>query len=116
MKDVKLIMEFMGIKPHRVGNLYCWSHTPWYHVSNPEEEKTLDDIANFLKNQLLKDWNFLMKIVNKIHEVDLTHVGVDSVYETEEFLCVRDELCTGRADTVLEEIVSFIKMYNQNKP
>ena len=93
----KIIAEFMG------------------YIDNgcSEEGFLINPITNFdeeindLKYHL--DWNWLMKVISKINEIE-------EVYEIEEFLVIRDEICTGRIETTYDAVTEFIKWYNeQNK-
>lgn len=47
------------------------------------------------------DWNWLMQTIKEIEQIE-------DVYEVEEFLLIRDELCTGRIETVYSSVLDFI--------
>ena len=53
------------------------------------------------------NWCGLMSVVATISQIE-------GVYDIEEFLLIRDELCTGRFDTIYETVIDFIEYYNNN--
>ena len=63
-------------------------------------------ITEGLAENSYRDWNSLMPIVKKIEQLE-------GVYDVEEFLLIRDELCTARIETVYSAVVDFIKWYNE---
>jgi hypothetical protein len=95
-----LIGEFMGFK------LQDNSNERWFNnwFTNPNQ---------IWSNRIQKlhfdtDWNWLMQVVRKIEQLE-------DIYECEDFLLIRDELCTGRIETSFSSVVEFIQWYNQQK-
>jgi len=40
---------------------------------------------------------------------------IEEVYEIEEFLLIRDEVCTGRIETTYDAVLEFIDWFNLNQ-
>lgn len=60
------------------------------------------------------DWNYLMPIIKKIEQLQsIKELG--DIYEIEEFLLIRDELCTGRIENSYSAVIDFINWYNEQK-
>jgi hypothetical protein len=89
IENNKLIAEFMGMKysDERSFNNGEWT----YSIRSLNKFKT--------------SWDWLMSVVKKIEQIE-------GSYEIEEFLLIRDELCTGRIETSYLSVVEFIKWYN----
>jgi hypothetical protein len=94
-----LIAEFMGyeIQKDPTERFFGRYKTPITKVWIKENELSFDT-----------DWNWLMEVVRKIEQLE-------DVYDFEEFLLIRDELCTGRIEESFYNIVDFIKWYNKQK-
>jgi len=118
IENTRLILEFMG---YEVINYQHNELKPIYSGHNSlkkvgEFKKLWQglDIAiigrftEYVKIPFDTDFNYIMPVVAKIEQLP-------DIYEQEEFLLIRDELCTGRIDTVLDSIINFINSYNQQK-
>lgn len=55
-----------------------------------------------------ENWDEIMQVVKKAGQTE-------NAYENEYFLLIRDELCTGRIETVYDAVVNFIIEYNNQK-
>lgn len=94
IKNNKIIAEFMGYK----------KNTPSKDFFQHPIDKNRFDRIEFLSYHT--EWNWLMEVISKINEIE-------EVYEIEEFLVIRDEVCTGRIETTYNSVVEFIKWYNK---
>ena len=66
----QLIAEFMGgfDKILSTGNIHSWSDAPYYYTTEDTREKVIKNISKYSKYS--KDWNWLMKVVEKIESLD----------------------------------------------
>lgn len=103
----KLIAEFMGYKPAPCNNGFAWdigvSIPAKYHLY-PIQGMLITKECHYLKFN--SSWDWLMPVVAKIEQIP-------DIYDIEEFLLIRDELCTARIEIVYTTVVDFIKWYNQ---
>ena len=92
----KLIAEFMGITKHKINANGI--------VLNFENSKY---------NTYHKDWNWLMEVVDKIYEMDLYY---DKYIDYNSSMFSNGKITLGtRIDRVYEQVVEFVKWYNQQK-
>ena len=91
----ELIAEFMGWSIQKDPTERFFGH--YFTPERIKHEKLFFDT----------DWNYLMPIVRKIE-------AIENIYEIEEFLLIRDELCTGRIETSYQAVINFIEWYNEN--
>lgn len=109
----KLIVEFMELKPVEWGGMYSISQD---HCTCREStpEKALNGFASIAKYH--NSWDWLMPVVEKIHSIFESEEDdiPPYIYQCEEFLLIRDELCTGRLPESWKAVVEFIKWYNEN--
>jgi len=93
----KLIAEFMGWKERTDPTERFFGD--WYEGFNRMTEG--------IKKPLLfhGSWDWLMPVVAKLEQMP-------DAYEYEEFLLIRDELCTGRIETVFSAVVDCIEYQN----
>lgn len=98
MNDNKLIAEFMGLtEPYEL---------PQHGTIRPNGDFKTEFTLDQLKYN--SSWDWLMPVVGKIEKTP-------NIYDIEEFLLIRDELCTARIETIYDSVVEFIKWYNANK-
>ena len=115
----KLIAEFMGAECEtddfdRVTNEYDLFGAGLL----PDISGFDPDAKHFYTPDQMKfheSWDWLMPVVEKIHNLYDLEGCPPEIYEIEEFLLIRDELCTGRIETSFHAVVEFIKWYNQNR-
>lgn len=76
MKDNRLILDFMGIKPHSViPDIYYWNDAPFFYISEDTPEKVMDGIVEYSKYHT--SWDWLKPVIDKI----ITTIGVATVDE-----------------------------------
>ena len=98
MEDNKLIAEFLGFQQTNIG---------WYDTEEVLLRTEIDNTFDNLKFHT--DWNWLMKVVEKIDEV----CGID-LHEWDEH--INNALCSKSLHTTYNACIEFIKWYNeQNK-
>ena len=102
MEDNKLIAEFMGFQHTTLG---------WYDAEetlvNVEKDNTFDEL------KFHSDWNWLIDVVEKIYEMDLYYDKYID-YNSRMFSSGKIKLGT-RIEGVYEQVVNFIKWYNEQK-
>lgn len=96
MTDNELIAEFMGLDSFKDS------------LASLHQGKINVDVDVYEQAQYHTSWDWLMPVVGKIEQTP-------NVYDIEEFLLIRDELCTARIETIYDSVVEFIKWYNENK-
>ena len=126
IENNKLIAEFMGVfdKILSTSNIHSWSDAPFYYTTEDTREKVIKNISKYSKYS--KDWNWLMKVVEKIESIEYGIYQVDILQEG----CKILERCrllidkrvgklesdTTKIESVYLACVEFIKWYNeQNK-
>ena len=122
----QLIAEFMGVfdKILSTGNIHSWSDAPFYYTTEDTREKVIKNISKYSKYS--KDWNWLMKVVEKIESIEDCVYQVDILQEGCKILkrcCLlidkrvgKLESDTTKIESVYSACVEFIKWYNeQNK-
>ena len=126
IENNKLIAEFMGVfdKILSTSNIHSWSDAPFYYTTEDTREKVIKNISKYTKYS--KDWNWLMKVVEKIESIEYGIYQVDILQEG----CKILERCrllidkrvgklesdTTKIESVYLACVEFIKWYNnQNK-
>ena len=126
MEDNKLIAEFMGVfdKILSTGNIHSWSDAPFYYTTEDTKEKVIRNICKYSKYD--SDWNWLMKVVEKIESIEDCVYQVDILQEGCKILkrcCLLIDKRVGKLESDTTKIksvylacVEFIKWYNeQNK-
>ena len=126
IENNKLIAEFMGVfdKILSTGNIHSWSDAPFYYTTEDTREKVIKNISKYSKYS--KDWNWLMKVVEKIESIEDCVYQVDILQEGCKILkrcCLlidkrvgKLESDTTKIESVYNACVEFIKWYNeQNK-
>jgi hypothetical protein len=100
IENNKLIAEFMNLPlvPCNIGteNGIVTEGYLTPHIGVPS---TLDGMQYKYK------WDWIMPVVQKISQIE-------GVYDIEEFLLIRDELATATIELVYQEVVNFIKYWN----
>ena len=122
----QLIAEFMGVfdKILSTGNIHSWSDSPFYYTTEDTREKVIKNISKYSKYN--KDWNWLMKVVEKIESIEDCVYQVDILQEGCKILkrcCLLIDKRVGKLEsdtTKIESVylacIEFIKWYNeQNK-
>ena len=122
----QLIAEFMGVfdKILSTGNIHSWSDSPFYYTTEDTREKVIKNISKYSKYN--KDWNWLMKVVEKIesiedgiYQVDILQEGCNILKRCALFIDKRVgklESDTTKIESVYLACIEFIKWYNeQNK-
>ena len=127
VENNKLIAEFMGVfdKILSTGNIHSWSDAPFYYTTEDTKEKVIKNICKYSKYD--SDWNWLMKVVDKIESFVLNDDNSFNVTIGATNYCVIQdsygEIYENIEDseetkllTVYKAIIKFIKWYNeQNK-
>ena len=126
VENNKLIAEFMGEfdKILSTGNIHSWSDAPFYYTTEDTREKVIKNISKYSKYS--KDWNWLMKVVEKIESIEDGIYQVDILQEGCKILkkcsllidktVSKLEPDTTKIKSVYLACVEFIKWYNeQNK-
>lgn len=127
VENNKLIAEFMGVfdKILSTGNIHSWSDAPFYYTTEDTKEKVIKNICKYSKYD--SDWNWLMKVVDKIESFVLNDGNSFNVTIGATNYCVIQdsygEIYENIEDseetkllTVYKAIIKFIKWYNkQNK-
>ena len=126
IENNKLIAEFMGVfdKILSTGNTHSWSDAPFYYTTEDTREKVIKNISKYSKYS--KDWNWLMKVVEKIESIEDGIYQVDILQEGCKILkkcsllidktVSKLEPDTTKIKSVYLACVEFIKWYNeQNK-
>ena len=126
VENNKLIAEFMGVfdKILSTGNIHSWSDAPFYYTTEDTREKVIKNISKYSKYS--KDWNWLMKVVEKIESIEDGIYQVDILQEGCKILkkcsllidktVSKLEPDTTKIKSVYLACVEFIKWYNeQNK-
>ena len=126
IENNKLIAEFMGVfdKILSTGNIHSWSDAPFYYTTEDTREKVIKNISKYSKYS--KDWNWLMKVVEKIESIEDCVYQVDILQEGCKILkrcCLLIDKRVGKLEPDTTKIksvylacVEFIKWYNeQNK-
>jgi hypothetical protein len=100
----RLIVNFMGIRP--VYNSYTgtfqWGDGVFFRCGNILYEKTMDDIVAYVKYST--SWDWIMPVVNKIGK----DFDADSLIESENFLCMRDNCIWGDPEAVFRSVIEMI--------
>ena len=126
VENNKLIAEFMGVfdKILSTGNIHSWSDAPFYYTTEDTKEKVIKNICKYLKYD--SDWNWLMKVVEKIESIEDCVYQVDILQEGCKILkrcCLLIDKRVGKLESDTTKIKSvylacaeFVKWYNeQNK-
>ena len=127
VENNKLIAEFMGVfdKILSTGNIHSWGDAPFYYTTEDTKEKVIKNICKYSKYD--SDWNWLMKVVDKIESFVLNDGNSFNVTIGATNYCVIQdsygEIYENIEDseetkllTVYKAIIKFIKWYNkQNK-
>ena len=125
IENNKLIAEFMGVfdKILSTGNIHSWSDAPFYYTREDTKEKVIKNISKYSKYS--KDWNWLMKVVEKIESIEDGIYQVDILQEGCKILkkcsllidktVSKLEPDTTKIKSVYLACVEFIKWYNENK-
>ena len=125
IENNKLIAEFMGVfdKILSTGNIHSWSDAPFYYTTEDTKEKVIKNISKYSKYS--KDWNWLMKVVEKIESIEDGIYQVDILQEGCKILkkcsllidktVSKLEPDTTKIKSVYLACVEFIKWYNENK-
>ena len=81
VENNKLIAEFMGVfdKILSTGNIHSWSDAPFYYTTEDTKEKVIKNICKYSKYD--SDWNWLMKVVEKIESIEDCVYQVDILQE-----------------------------------
>ena len=125
IENNKLIAEFMGVfdKILSTGNIHSWSDAPYYYTTEDTREKVIKNISKYSKYS--NDWNWLMKVVEKIESIEDCVYQVDILQEGCKILkrcCLlidkrvgKLESDTTKIESVYNACVEFIKWYNKQK-
>ena len=121
----QLIAEFMGVfdKILSTGNIHSWSDAPFYYTTEDTREKVIKNISKYSKYS--KDWNWLMKVVEKIESIEDGVYQVDILQEG----CKILKKCSLLIDKTVSKLepystkiksvylacIEFIKWYNKQK-
>lgn len=108
----RLIAEFMGVfdKILSTRNIYSWSDAPFFYTTEDSKEKVMENIAKYSKYH--SDWNWLMEVVDKIYEMNLYY---DRYIDYNSSMISDGKINLGtRINRVYEQVVEFIKWYNEN--
>ena len=105
VENNKLIAEFMGEfdKILSTSNIHSWSDAPFYYTTEDTKEKVIKNISKYSKYS--KDWNWLMKVVEKMLNVSLELDSMEMYYNITD--AIPDITKT------YEKSVEFIKWYNK---
>lgn len=122
----KLIAEFMGVfdKILSTGNIHSWSDAPFYYTTEDTKEKVIKNICKYSKYD--SDWNWLMKVVEKIHSMQSYGVLINpnGTYiqdEDDKVICMTfkneevngEIISSSNIEATFNCCVEFIKWYNE---
>ena len=128
VENNKLIAEFMGVfdKILSTGNIHSWSDAPFYYTTEDTKEKVIKNICKYSKYD--SDWNWLMKVVEKIHSMQSYGVLINpnGTYiqdEDDKVICMTfkneevngEIISSSNIEATFNCCVEFIKWYNENK-
>ena len=107
VENNKLIAEFMGVfdKILSTGNIHSWSDAPFYYTTEDTKGKVIKNICKYSKYD--SDWNWLMKVVEKILSLSIELDTMDKYYD------IIDRI--PNIEAVYKECINFIKEYNSIK-
>ena len=123
IENNKIIVEFMGLKPKMESpDIYVFNDMPYFSVRENNPEDVMNAIVKYSKYN--SDWNWLMKVVEKINTIDEDRFTVqifsmdtyiyDSKYRN---FIIKTEL-TYNPDELIKSVyntcVKFIKWYNSH--
>ena len=119
-EDVKHLCDFMGIDAVRHGkNSFSWSDGVHYMTHEDDYHKCMSNIWRYVGTRKVKDWNWLMSIVDKIESIGYIFgisgrscmiVGRNS--DTHVFNV--SKYGDNKMSSVYECCTSFVKWYNAN--
>lgn len=126
-EDAKYLCDFMGIDVVRHSDTsYSWSDGINYSTHEDDYYKCMSNVWRYVGEIKVKDWNWLMTVVEKIESIDNSsyYVNITGTY------CSIGEIGTngkGLSDLLFIEIdgdnkkgvvynccISFVKWYNAN--
>lgn len=118
-EDIKSLCEFMGIKPVAHGpNSYGWGDGVYYSTHEESSEKVMANVCIYIRERKVRDWNWLMSIVEKIESI-ADYIVVDiygHVCKVEGLVDIFIlEIGDSKPEAVYKCCVSFVKWYNLNK-
>ena len=129
IENNKLIAEFMGLfdKILSTGNIHSWSDATFYYCTEDSKEKVIEGIIKYSKYHT--DWNWLMKVVEKIHSMQSYGVLINpnGTYiqdEDDKVICMTfkneevngEIISSSNIEATFNCCVEFVKWYNeQNK-
>lgn len=90
-----LIAQFMGAKLSGESRLRIAPQDIWLPIHGVLDKRNL---------KFHSSWDWLMPVVAKLGKMN-------NAYDTEEFLLIRDELCTGRIETVYSTVMDCIEHF-----
>jgi hypothetical protein len=104
--DDKLVCLFMGIKPKSVTpDLYYWSDSPFFYVSEHTPEQVMDAIIKYVKYRT--SWDWLIPVVKKC----LIGEGENGY----NYQNLYDAICKVNITDTFNEVINYIKWYNAQK-
>ena len=124
VENNKLIAEFMGVfdKILSTGNIHSWSDAPFYYTTEDTKEKVIKNICKYSKYD--SDWNWLMKVVEKINTIDEDRFTVQIfsmdtyIYDSKDRNFIIKTELTYNPDELIKSVyntcVKFIKWYNSH--
>lgn len=110
MKENRLIVEFMGMKPKLISpDEYEWADAPYFAVTEDTPEKVMSAITNYVKYDT--SWAWLMPCIDKIKGIDKDEFGrCDDIMDNMMMHLQRCDL-----DNTYISVIKFIKWYNKQK-
>ena len=115
----KLILEFLGIGPKKIGNDYTWNDSVFFRISSKDYEYVIREIIDYSKFDTSIEWAF--KFLDKLAELKYKfEIGTTLSSELKhDYYCEIWSISTGYGDTFPEAIfkaaVKFIKWYNKEQ-
>jgi len=114
----KLIAEFMGLKPKcEMDGIYSFSDMPFFSIRENDIDKVIEGIAKYSKYH--SDWNWLMKVVEKIESI-LPNDEVVKIEYKDCRIAFGDEIYVSenagtKIQAVYNACVEFVKWQNQQQ-
>lgn len=125
-EDIKSLCDFMGIKPVAHGpNSYSWRDGVYFSTHEESSEKVMANVCIYIGERKVRDWNFLMEVVEKIESIKkegkdyyMYNVVIEqylcAVIQNETGFWVKRVTSNSKMKAVYKCCVSFVKWYNVN--